>query len=72
MSRSYNKNPIRGNTTADSEKKDKQIANRSFRRTSKQKIKNEKEPPLVRENSNVWTFDKDGKHWSVDRKVIRK
>jgi hypothetical protein len=32
MSRSYRKTPIRGITTADSEKRDKQLANRRLRR----------------------------------------
>lgn len=72
MSRSFKKNPVTGNTVAESEKKDKQLANRSYRRTSKQKIENEQEPPLIRENSNVWSFDKDGKHWSKNQKDLRK
>lgn len=63
MSRSYKKNPFTGNTTSKSEKQDKQLANRCFRRNSKQKINMGKEPHLsLNEVSNIWKFDKDGKN----------
>lgn len=64
MSRSYKKTPICGITTSESEKQDKQIANRRFRRNSHQLVKIGKEPPFrTREVSNVHTFDKDGKQY---------
>lgn len=64
MSRSYRKTPVSGITCADSEKQDKRIANRRYRRRAQQAVHHEKEIfPLVREVSNVWTFDKDGKVW---------
>jgi hypothetical protein len=67
MSRSRKKSKIRGITTADSEKKDKQDANRKFRRLTKQKAKKGDEDfPDVREISNVWSFDKDGKIYDKD------
>ena len=64
MSRSYKKTPICGITTSESEKKDKQIANRRFRRNSHQLVKIGKEPPFrTREVSNAYDFDKDGKQY---------
>jgi hypothetical protein len=66
MSRSYRKTPIRGITTAASEKQDKQFANRRLRRVVKQVLKDEPEAqvlPLQREVSDVWAMDKDGKRW---------
>lgn len=62
MSRSRKKTPIRGITSASSEKDDKRMANRLFRRTTKVQIK-KGESPFVDKNevSNVWSFDKDGK-----------
>jgi hypothetical protein len=62
MSRSVKKTKIRGITTATTEKKDKQDANRKYRRITKQKVKNDNEVlPEIREISNVWSFNKDGK-----------
>lgn len=64
MSRSYRKMPICGITTAESEKQDKQIANRRFRRNTRQLVKAGKEPPFnIRAVSNVYSFDKDGKQY---------
>ncbi len=66
MSRSYRKTPITGITTAASEKRDKQLANRRLRRRVKQALRGEPEAqvlPLKREVSDVWTMDKDGKRW---------
>ena len=66
MSRSEKKNKIRGITTAKSEKENKQEANRKYRRIIKQKVKsNESELPEIREISNVWSFDKDGKKYDA-------
>jgi hypothetical protein len=62
MSRSEKKTKIRGITTAKSEKENKQEANRKYRRIVKQKVKSkESELPKIKEISNVWSFDKDGK-----------
>ena len=75
MSRSKKKTKIRGVTTADSEKKDKQDANRKFRRIVKQKVKKgEDKFPEIRETSNIWSFDKDGKIYDkdMDDKDLRK
>ena len=64
MSRSKKKTKIRGITSAKSEKENKQEANRKFRRIVKQKVKLSKvEFPLIKEISNVWSFDKDGKRY---------
>jgi len=75
MSRSKQKTKIHGNTTAKSEKENKQDANRKFRRIVKQKVKLNKESlPGVREVSNVWCFDKDGKRYNSEmtEKDLRK
>lgn len=64
MSRSYKKTPIYGITNAESEKQDKRIANRRFRRNARQLVKIGKEPPFnIRVVSNVYSFDKDGKQY---------
>ncbi|HXF38109.1 MAG TPA: hypothetical protein VN687_00210 [Blastocatellia bacterium] len=64
MSRSRRKTPIHGMTTARSEKKDKRLYNRRFRHVSKQAlhVSPQQEPlPHLREHSNPWSMDKDGK-----------
>lgn len=67
MSKSEKKTKIRGITTAKSEKENKQDANRKYRRIVKQKVKsNESELPKIREISNVWSFDKDGKKYDSE------
>jgi len=67
MSRSRKKNPVKGITSADSEKEDKRNANRKFRRKIKQEVNKGKEQlPEIRELSNVWEFDKDGKRYDKD------
>jgi hypothetical protein len=66
MSRSCRKTPIVGITTAASEKRDKQLANRRLRRVVKRVLRDEPEAqvlPLKREVSDVWAMDKDGKCW---------
>ena len=72
MSRSRRNTPIRGITTAESEKKDKQIANRKLRRIirSKLQFRSVEEPTLsdLRELSNVWSMDKDGKSYFDPKK----
>lgn len=69
MSRSRRKTPIRGITTADSEKKDKRIANRRLRAATSQAIVQEREVmPEPRDVSDVYDMDKDGKKkFDVDR-----
>ena len=54
---------------AQSEKKDKQEANRKYRRKIKQKVKNKEEnPPILREESNLYAFGKDGKNYDIEMK----
>ena len=53
-------------TNADSEKNDKRLYNRRYRRTCKiflSKFDADECFPLLREFSNVWAMDKDGKQW---------
>lgn len=67
MSRSRNKLKFRAITTAKSEKKDKQETNRKFRRIVKQNVKiGNEDLPKIREISNIWSFDKDGKIYDPD------
>jgi NCAIR mutase (PurE)-related protein len=63
MSRSRKKEPFSGITTAKSEKEDKRIFNRIFRRQNKQILSTSSEEKLkeVKEVINPWNMDKDGK-----------
>jgi hypothetical protein len=64
MSRSRKKTPVHGITTANSEKKDKRLYNRRFRRVTKQVLRVSplrEVLPHLREYSNPWCMDKDGK-----------
>jgi hypothetical protein len=73
MARSFRHISIVGTTLAESEKKDKRIANRRERSRINQILHiaiNASEDelewlvlPHKRELSNVWSFDKDGKHY---------
>lgn len=64
MSRSYRHLPIIGMTTACSEKEDKRLANRAFRRANALKIDNPHGIyPALREYSDPWGWSKDGKMW---------
>jgi len=75
MSRSRRKTPIIGWTTADSEKQDKRLANRRLRHRVRQtlRVNPHAELPLLREVSNVWLMDKDGKQRiGVNSKLMRK
>ena len=64
MSRSYKHTTISGMTTAQSEKKDKQLANRRFRRISKHRVRIDEEPLIdLNEISDPWDFQKDGKRY---------
>jgi hypothetical protein len=64
MARSRRRTPIFGITTSRSEKQGKRRANGVLRRDVRQRLPDFPELlPLLREVSNVWSFDKDGKHW---------
>lgn len=68
MSRSKKKTKIRGTSNSPSEKEEKQLANRRFRRKNKVKTKelDEDNYPKKREVSDVWTFSKDGKYYDKE------
>ena len=61
MSRSYRKHPFCGWSCAESEKKDKQLTNRTLRRLVKCALATGQELPEIREVSQVYSFSKDGK-----------
>ena len=64
MSRSKKKTPKLGFSSSPSEKKDKQAANRVFRRNSKQQINSGKEPLTdINEVITTWEMAKDGKRY---------
>lgn len=64
MSRSFKHTTISGITTATSEKRDKQLANRRFRRISKHRVRIDEEPLIdLNEISDIWDFQKDGKRY---------
>lgn len=75
MSRSKKKTPKIGITSAYSEKDDKRNANRKFRRITKVQVKKgDNQFVDIKENSNVWSFDKDGKRYlrNPTKKDLRK
>jgi len=76
MSRSKKKTPISGITTAKSEKENKRESNRHFRRKIKENNKQGKAEEIIsiKEVSNIWEFDKDGKifHSNTNTKQLRK
>ena len=64
MARSRKKVPITGITSAKTEKSNKRKANRKFRRLTKVQIKKgDTQLVSIKEVSNVWSFDKDGKQF---------
>lgn len=64
MSRSFKHTTISAITTATSEKRDKQLANRRFRRISRHRVKIDAEPLVdLNEISDIWDFQKDGKRY---------
>ncbi len=64
MSRSRKKTPRLGISSSNSEKKDKQTANRIFRRKGKQQVKNGKEPVVdINDVMTTWEMAKDGKKY---------
>ncbi len=75
MSHSRKKTPKLGFSSSSSEKEDKQLANRVFRRKGKQAVKAGKEPI---ENMNAvittWEMAKDGKRYvqKISPKQMRK
>lgn len=75
MSRSYKKHPA-AKIAGSSDKKDKRLANRLFRRLSRIFIKIGKEPlHRLKECSNTWSFSSDGlANWNnkLDKKFMRK
>jgi hypothetical protein len=72
VSRSLRHSPFIGITCCYSEKSDKRIANRKLRRRVIEAIRGDREPPVIREVSNVWLFGKDGKQRVSDPKWLRK
>ena len=64
MSRSLKKTAKIGFSSSDSEKKDKRMANRSFRHKAKQQIKTGKDPVSdMNEIMTTWAMAKDGKRY---------
>jgi len=78
MSRSRKHTPISSNATSSSEKRDKRAANRKLRRPIKATVQTNPEAeslPELREVSDVWGMNKDGKHYfDADKfpKLMRK
>lgn len=75
MSRSLKKTPITGITTATTEKDNKRKANRKLRRVIKVQVKTGDNPlSTIKEVSNVWSFNKDGKQFlkKPTKKDLRK
>lgn len=61
MSRSFKKHPFKSSVCYFSNKEDKVLANRSFRRISKKKLRQGEEPlHSLKEVSDTWCFDSDG------------
>jgi hypothetical protein len=64
MSRSRRKHPFRAITTSESEKQDKRAYNRRFRHAAELALKADptgESLPILREHSDPWSMDKDGK-----------
>lgn len=67
MTRSRKKTPIFGATSADSEKEDKRICNRKYRKKCNVKILHDEfVDEGKRSGWNVWSFAKDGKRYYVN------
>jgi hypothetical protein len=65
MARSFRHTPIFGITTSQSEKRDKRLANRRLRRAVRLQVQRGSEVlSLLREVSDVWCFDKDGRAYN--------
>lgn len=64
MARSFRRTPIAGITTAETEKRDKQKANRRYRHAVRVAIAEGRDHiPNRRELSDPWDMAKDGKKW---------
>ena len=66
MSRSMRKTPIRGISSSDSERTDKQAWHRLFRRTNRRILKTtglQDDLKTRNELSSTWDMAKDGKSW---------
>ena len=76
MGKSFRKTPIFGNTTAESEKKDKRLANRIFRRHNRQYLRVDPDRLWnnINEALNAYSMAKDGKNYwdDVPEKYMRK
>ena len=76
MSKSFRKTPIFGNTKKESEKKDKRIANRIFRRHNRQylPVNPDKLWDDVNQALNAYKMAKDGKNYWAEAptKCMRK
>lgn len=73
MSHSYKHKPICGSTCADSEKQDKRLANRAFRRIVKIKVHTGAETlPTLRMVSHTDDFSKDGKWYFGKEEIYKK
>ncbi|MFD1770647.1 hypothetical protein [Sphingobacterium suaedae] len=75
MSRSIRKTKIFGITSAETEKQDKRLWNRKFRKVCKKLILKNKETPVkVNAVTNVWDGAKDGKKYylGTTKKDMRK
>lgn len=75
MSRSRKKTSIGGITNSCSEKQDKRIYNRRYRHSCKQYLQIDYERellPHLKEYSNPWSMDKDGKKWFDAKKYFKR
>ena len=63
MARSFKKTPITSWSCARSEKQDKQIGNRRFRRVNREYVRFGEDPKLLWELTDPWSWAKDGKGW---------
>ncbi len=61
MSRSQKKHPAGGCTIATSEKQDKSLSARAWRRLVRVALSKGQEPPHEKEIRNPWDWDKDGR-----------
>jgi hypothetical protein len=71
MSRSFRKSPFIG-VCGGSDKWDKRVSNRRLRRRVLECLERGEEPPKIREVSDVYWFNKDGKTMVSDKKWLRK
>jgi len=76
VTRSHRKTPVVGILIADSEKRDKQLAHRRLRARERQDLDRDgEENPRLREVSDPWRMEKDGKQRidpSWDPRLMRK